>query len=189
MPRRVIDMGRIEPNRCTGRIVGGKHAWRLDRRRRLPERSSLRPATRSISDAARPPGRSSLNRPSSTLTMVDSTPTALAPASRISLILSPRSASTWAALVALILPDVLALGAASGCPKARIRSPAKPLGSRMPTVSSPAVASAWIAAIRLQRHHDGQRTGPEGFCQRARSGRTRHTPRPSRDRPYGRSAG
>jgi hypothetical protein len=60
------------------------------------------------------------------------------------LILPPRSASTWAALVALILPEVLALGAASGCPNARISSPANPFGTRMPTVSRPAVASAWM---------------------------------------------
>ena len=57
-------------------------------------RRSRWPATRSISDAGSPPGRSRRSSPFSTLTMVDSTPTALAPASRISGILVPRSAST-----------------------------------------------------------------------------------------------
>ena len=45
------------------------------------------PATASISSAAMPPGRSSRNVPSSTLTMVDSTPTGVGPPSTIRSIL------------------------------------------------------------------------------------------------------
>ncbi len=68
-------------------------------------RSTTSPVAASISAASSPPGRSSRMRPSSTFTMVDSSPTTQAPASRMSSIRCPRSASTWAALVGLMRPD------------------------------------------------------------------------------------
>ncbi len=107
-------------------------------------RSSLMPATASISSAATPPGLSSRKSSPSTLTMVDSSPTGVAPPSTTSLIFAPRSAATASAVVALILPEELALGAASGRPSLAISSPPKPLGMRSAIVSSPAVTSGWM---------------------------------------------
>ncbi|MCY1243554.1 hypothetical protein D9M72_565730 [compost metagenome] len=101
-----------------------------------------RSSRRSISAASRPPGRSSRISSPSTLMIVDSKPISAGPASRISFSFSPRSASTWTALVGLILPEVLALGAASGRPKRAITRREKPSGMRMPSVSRPAEASA-----------------------------------------------
>ena len=94
-------------------------------------------------DRARPPARPAAAgavSPSSTLTIVDLDADAGWRRHRGSAGSCRRDRrATCAALVGLILPDVLALGAASGLPKAAINSPAKPSGTRMPTVSSPAV--------------------------------------------------
>ena len=111
-------------------------------------RSSLTPAF-SMSSAAIPPGLSTRTPSASTFTMVDSSPTGVAPPSTIRSSRPPRSASTACALVAVMRPDVLALGAASGLPNAAIRSCAKPPGMRNATVSNPAETSGWIGEPAL----------------------------------------
>ena len=111
-----------------------------------PPRTSGLPIRRSISSAAMPPGLSSLTKPPSTLTIVDSSPTAVGPPSTISGMREPRSASTAAAVVALTRPEELALGAASGRPSAAISSAPNPFGILSAIVSRPAVTSGWILA-------------------------------------------
>ena len=82
--------------------------------------SNGRPAAAvSMTSAAMPPGRSRRSVPASTFTMVDSSTTWVGPPSTMSGILLPRSASTASAVVEVIRPDELALGAASGRPKLR----------------------------------------------------------------------
>ena len=99
-----------------------------------------------MTSAAMPPGRSRRSVPASTFTMVDSSPTSVGPPSTMSGILSPRSASTASAVVEVMRPEELALGAASGRPK-RAMSPApKPCGMRSAIVSRPAVTSGWMPA-------------------------------------------
>ncbi len=105
-----------------------EHARRFDRLRgAFFERSKRLPATRSISWPRSPPGRNSRSSPFSILTIVDSDADgARARVEDQMVSCSPRSASTCgSALSALTLPDVLALGAASGRPKARIRCAGK----------------------------------------------------------------
>ena len=129
-----------------------------------------------MTSAAMPPGRSRRSVPPSTLTIVDSSPTWVGPPSTISGILSPRSASTASAVVALMRPEELALGAASGRPKRAISSAPKPCGMRSAIVSRPAVTSGWMAAPPAQRQHQRQRARPEGFGELlATAGRKRRS--------------
>ena len=75
-------------------------------------------------------------------TIVDSRPIPTAPPSMIISMASPRSSSTCCAVVGLGLPDVLALGAATYPPAARISAAATgSLGKRTATLSSPPVVS------------------------------------------------
>ena len=97
-----------------------------------------------MTSAAMPPGRSSRSVSPSTLTMADSSPTSVGPPSTISEILPPRSASTASAVVEVMRPDELALGAASGRPKRAMSSAPKPCGMRSAIVSRPAVTSGWM---------------------------------------------
>ena len=106
-----------------------------------PPRSAFTPSAASISSVATPPGRRMRTPSGPALTMVDSSPTGVGPPSAINPILSPRSSLTAPAVVALMRPDELAEGAASGRPSAAISSRAKPCGMRIATVSSPAVTS------------------------------------------------
>ncbi len=77
--------------------------------------------------------------------MVDSTPTAHAPPSRISGILSPSPCATCSAVVGLTVPEMLALGAATGRPNAAsIFRASGWTGKRTPTVSSPALTKCEI---------------------------------------------
>ena len=103
-------------------------------------------------------------------TIVDSTPTVLAPPSRTSGTSSPSSARTAAAVVGLTRPNRFADGAASPPPNAASSSRATGCpGTRRPTVSRPPVTSSGTAG--RARDHQGQRTGPERRGQRPRRGR------------------
>ena len=115
-----------------------------------PDRSTVMPVAASISAAVIPPGRNRRKRPPSTRTMVDSTPTGVCPPSTISGTRSPKPAATACAVVALTLPDGLALGAAIGRPKRAMMSAAMPRGMRSAIVSRPAVTSGLIAASDLR---------------------------------------
>ena len=75
-------------------------------------------------------------------TIVDSRPIFTCPPSMIISMASPRSSATCPAVVGLGLPEVLALGAATYPPAARISSCAiGSLGKRTATLSSPPVVS------------------------------------------------
>ena len=73
--------------------------------------SNLRPHAFSTSCAVMEPGRNSTGAPRVQSMMVDSMPTSQGPPSRISKS-SPNSLCTWAAVVGLTRPNLLALGAA-----------------------------------------------------------------------------
>ena len=74
--------------------------------------------------------------------MVDSSPIFTCPPSIIISMASPRSSATCPAVVGLGLPEVLALGAATYPPAARINSCAiRSLGKRTATLSNPPVVS------------------------------------------------
>ena len=77
--------------------------------------------------------------------MVDSSPSWLLPAARIRSTASPSSSATWIAVVALIRPERLALGAAMGLPAALSKARATGwAGMRMAMLSRPAVTSSEI---------------------------------------------
>ena len=78
--------------------------------------ASGRPSTRSIASRGTPPGRSSIGSPRQA-TMVDSTPTGVAPPSTMRSMRPLRSASTCAAVVGETWPERLADGATTGLPK------------------------------------------------------------------------
>ena len=80
---------------------------------------------------------------------VDSRPTVVGPASRTASMRPERSASTWAAVVGLVWPKVLALGAAMGSAAARRRACAALCeGMRTPTSGRPAVTASGMLALR-----------------------------------------
>ena len=77
-------------------------------------RRAGRPITASIVSAGTAPGRYRTGISPVASTTVDSRPCAVGPASRIIAILSPKSAATCSARVALTCPERFADGAASG---------------------------------------------------------------------------
>ena len=124
---------------------------------------------------------------------VDSTPTSHAPASRMASMRPSRSARTCSAVVGLVCPKRLALGAATGTPAAAIRAMATGCeGSRSPAFSRPAVQTSGILRVARQQHR--QRAGPEGFGKtfgslRPRQGQARaRQPHPPHERSPGPSA-
>ena len=110
--------------------------------------NSIFPSTPSSISGVIAPGRSSAGTLPVRSTMVDSSPTATAPPSRIMSIFPPRSSATWRAEVGLGRPEVFAEGAAIGSPAARIRALAfGSSGSRIATVSSPPLVSRGTASL------------------------------------------
>ena len=81
-------------------------------------RRARRPSTRSMASRGTPPGRSSIGSPRQA-TMVDSTPTGVAPPSTMRSMRPRRSASTCCAVVGETWPERLADGATTGRPKRR----------------------------------------------------------------------
>ena len=103
---------------------------------------------------------------------VDSRPYAVGPPSRISAMPSPKSAYTCAARVGLRRPERLAEGAASGRSAARSSACATGWsGTRMATLSRPALTSSDSFEPARRRKHQGQRTGPERFGEALRERR------------------
>jgi hypothetical protein len=72
------------------------------------------PVISSIASRGMPPSRNRRVPSGPGARMVDSTPTVQGPASRMASTAPPRPSCTWAAVVALIRPEGLAEGAASG---------------------------------------------------------------------------
>ena len=94
-----------------------------------------------------PPGRSSAGSPRQA-TMVDSTPTGVAPPSMIRSMRPRRSASTCWAVVGETCPERLAEGATTGRPKAMRMSRATGWsGTRTAMLSRPAVARSATAQV------------------------------------------
>ena len=111
------------------------------------------------------PGRSSTGTPRVQSTMVDSIPTSQAPPSSTSSV-SPNSPATWAAVVGLTRPNLLALGAdtpqTGGCSCWQAASTAWATGwegQRRPTLSWPPVEAraAWGRRGRIRVSGPGQK--------------------------------
>ena len=137
------------PHRCRG-------ARRRDRRPRARSRASIAPTRRTAGSAV------------VTSTIVDSTPTRLAPPSSTKSTSAPRSARTCAALVGLTRPKRLADGAAM--PPAKCPSSASATGwsgTRRPTVGA-STGRRVRDHVRALAEHQRQRPGPERGGQRAR---------------------
>ena len=95
--------------------------------------------------------------------MVDSRPIAVGPASRMTATASPRSAATWAAVVGLTWPERLALGAASGRPKAASSAWATGwAGTRMRDRVEAGGDEVGDRRVRPLRQDERQRARPEG---------------------------
>ena len=105
------------------------------------------PHTAAICSSVTAPGRyTTIFSGSST---VDSTPTFVAPPSTTASMRPSRSASTCAAVVGLVCPNVFALGAAKGTPVSRSNSSATGCdGIRTPTSGRPAVTASGMFAFR-----------------------------------------
>ena len=100
--------------------------------------TSTSPSTDCSCSSEIPPGRSSRGRAPHSDTTVDSTPTEHGPPSTTAAILPCKSSMTCCAVVVDGLPEVLADGAASGTPAARIIACAIGCtGKRIPTVFNP----------------------------------------------------
>ena len=148
----------------------GASGWPLSASGSSGGASSARPSTRSMSSRGRPPGRSSIGA-SKQPTMVDSTPTATGPPSTIRSIRPARSPCTWAAVVGDTWPDRLADGATTGPPKARrMASAAGWAGTRIATVSSPAVARSATAQSADLGSTSVSGPGQNAFGERGRLG-------------------
>ena len=122
---------------------------------RMDGASATGPATASSISFVTAPGRRMVGFPTSEST-VDSTPKRHGPPSMMRSIFPSMSCRTCSAIVGLGLPEVLALGAATGTPASRISASAVLLsGIRTATVSSPAVTSSGTAEDRLKMSVSG----------------------------------
>jgi hypothetical protein len=133
-------------------------------------RKSFTPAAFSISSAAMPPGRSTRTPPASTLTMVDSSPTGVAPPSTISSSRSPRSAATASAVVAVMRPDDV--GAGGGQRPAELGDQVMREAARHPQRHRAKAGrdQRMDGRTLFQLQHQRQRPRPECLRQPARDG-------------------
>ena len=141
-------------------------------------RLAVAPARASIASRGTPPGRSKAGAPRQA-TIVDSTPTGVAPPSTMRSMRPRKSARTCAAVVGETWPERFADGATTGLPKAaRIFCATSWFGTRTAMVSRPAVASSATGQPGAFGQNQRQRPRPKRFGKPRRIGiKARQRPR------------